>query len=127
MNKYKIAIALTAAAIGLSMSAQASLWDDEKHCAATAASGATPDSIIPACTAVITDGTGGPSVLASAYYNRGNAHYDQKDYALAIADYDHAILLKPKYPMALFNRGLAKLRSGDSTGGNADIAASKAM
>jgi tetratricopeptide (TPR) repeat protein len=68
-----------------------------------------------------------PPILAGAYYNRGNAYYDKKDFPQAIADYNHAILLKPHYPTAIFNRGLAKKRSGDSVGGDADIAASKAM
>ncbi|MDE2110845.1 MAG: tetratricopeptide repeat protein [Alphaproteobacteria bacterium] len=128
MSKHIPMIVLAALLAGWSsIPAKADLWQDEKHCAATAASGATPDSVLTACTAVIEDGTGGPAVLAGAYYNRGNAHYDKKEFALAIADYDHAILLKPNYPTALFNRGLAKLRSGDKAGGDADIAASKAM
>jgi tetratricopeptide (TPR) repeat protein len=100
--------------------------DNEKICAGTAADGYTPEAIIAACTNVI-ENANYPGILAGAYYNRGNAHYDKADFANAIADYDHALHLRPNYPTALFNRGLAKKRSGDSAGGDADIAASKAM
>ena len=91
-NRY-LAAAITAALTALTAPARASLWNDEKQCAGTAAQGITPDMVITACDAVIQDGTGGPGILAGAYYNRG----------------------------------LAKLRSGDKAGGDADIAASKAM
>ncbi len=120
-------LAAAVLAVALTTQAHADLAKDQETCAGTAAQGITPDMVIAACNAVILDGTGGAANLASAYYNRGNAYYDKKDYAHAIPDYDHALLLKPHYPTALFNRGLAKLRSGDKVGGNADIAASKAM
>ena len=127
MKKLTIFAAMSIATISLSTQAYADLAKDQKQCEGTAAQGFTPDNIIAGCKAVIDDGTGGPGVLSGAYYNRGNAYYDQKDFAHAIADYDHAILLRPHYPTALFNRGLAKKHSGDSAGGDADIAASKAM
>lgn len=120
-------LAAAVLAIALTTPAYADLVQDQVTCAGTAAQGITPDMVITACSAVIADGTGGATNLASAYYNRGNAYYDKKDYVRAIPEYDHALLLKPHYPLALFNRGLAKLRSGDKVGGNADIAASKAM
>ncbi|MGA7674744.1 MAG: tetratricopeptide repeat protein [Rhizomicrobium sp.] len=127
MKKLTVIAAIAAATIFFSTQAYADLAKDEETCASTAAQGVTPDMVITGCNSVIQDGTGGPSVLAGAYYNRGNANYDKKDFPHAIADYDHALLLKPKYPTAMFNRGLAKLRSGDKAGGDADIAASKAM
>lgn len=35
--------------------------------------------------------------------------------------------LNPKVSFSLYGRGLAKLKSGDTAGGNADIVAAKAM
>ena len=45
----------------------------------------------------------------------------------AIADYDTALRLKPKLAGSLYGRGLAKQRKGDQAGGEADIAAAKAI
>jgi tetratricopeptide (TPR) repeat protein len=61
------------------------------------------------------------------YNGRGGAYDDKKDYDRAIADYDQAIRLDPKYANAYYGRGLAKLKSGDTAGGNADIAAARRM
>jgi tetratricopeptide (TPR) repeat protein len=44
---------------------------------------------------------------ADAYYNRGLAHYDLKEYERAIEDYNKAIELDPNYVNAYYNRGLA--------------------
>jgi len=46
---------------------------------------------------------------------------------LAIADYDSALRLDRNLPTALYGRGFAKLKKGDTAGGNADIAAAQAM
>ena len=115
---------LIAAAALLPVQSQAA--DNGKTCAGTAAQGITPDMVIAACTDVIV-GADNPAALANVYYNRGNAYYDKGDFAHAISDYDHALNLKPDYQSALFNRGLAKKRSGNSAGGDADLAAAKAM
>jgi tetratricopeptide (TPR) repeat protein len=45
----------------------------------------------------------------------------------AIADYDAALKVYPGFPFALYGRGLTKLRKGDRAGGDADIAAAKAI
>src|SRR5262249_12857504 len=45
----------------------------------------------------------------------------------AIADYNAALRLNPKHASALFGRGKARLRNGESSGGNAYIAAAKAI
>lgn len=44
----------------------------------------------------------------------------------AIAQYDAALKLQPKQGWSLYGRGVAKVRRGDKTGGEADIAAAKA-
>ncbi len=44
-----------------------------------------------------------------AYYNRGIvSHYDDKNAAAALSDYNKAIKLKPDYKDALYNRGILK-------------------
>jgi tetratricopeptide (TPR) repeat protein len=43
----------------------------------------------------------------------------------AIDDYSEALQFNPKLASSLYGRGLAKLKKGDVTGGNADIAAAK--
>ena len=45
----------------------------------------------------------------------------------AVADYDEALKLNPKQAGSLYGRGLAKLKKGDAGGGEADIAAAKAI
>jgi tetratricopeptide (TPR) repeat protein len=45
----------------------------------------------------------------------------------AIASYDAALKHNPKIAFWLYGRGLAKLRKGDATGGNADLAAAEAI
>jgi hypothetical protein len=45
----------------------------------------------------------------------------------AIDDYNAALRINPMLASSLYGRGLAKLKKGDPTGGNADIAAAKAI
>jgi tetratricopeptide (TPR) repeat protein len=45
----------------------------------------------------------------------------------AIDDYSSALRLDPKLASSLYGRGLAKLKKGDTTDGNADIAEAKAI
>jgi hypothetical protein len=40
---------------------------------------------------------------------------------------ERALRFAPKLASSLYGRGLAKLKKGDTTGGNADIAAAKAI
>jgi hypothetical protein len=46
---------------------------------------------------------------------------------LAIDDYSSALRLDPNLASSLYGRGLAALKKGDRTIGNADIAAAKAI
>ena len=43
----------------------------------------------------------------------------------AIADYNAALKIDPKLAPALYGRGFAEIKKGNSAGGNADIAAAK--
>src|SRR5687767_8791976 len=51
-----------------------------------------------------------------AYYNRGKAKLNLKQFRGAIKDFDIAIKLRPKYGDAYNNRGIAKKKIGDVTG-----------
>jgi tetratricopeptide (TPR) repeat protein len=59
--------------------------------------------------------------------DRGNALYLAGKYDLAIADYDELVPLDPKAGDGLYGRGMAKMKKGDTAGGNADIVAAKAL
>ena len=54
--------------------------------------------------------------------SRSNAALPQ-----ALADYDAALAQNAKDADSLYGRGLAKLRSGDTARGNADLAAAKTI
>ncbi|HUO99763.1 MAG TPA: tetratricopeptide repeat protein [Rhizomicrobium sp.] len=127
MKAYLKAAFFAGVAALFSAQAPAQVTDDvQKKCAGTAAQGVTPDMVIEACSAIIREG-GSPALTSAAYYNRGNAEFDKKDFEKAVEDYTHAIGLRDNYASAMRNRGIAKLHLGDTAGGNADIAAAKAM
>ena len=58
---------------------------------------------------------------------RGEVSYMKGDNNRAIASYDESLQVKPNEARPLYGRGSAKLKRGDHTGGNADIAAAKAI
>jgi hypothetical protein len=45
----------------------------------------------------------------------------------ALADFSSALRLDPKLANSLYGRGFAKLKLGDASGGNADMAAATAI
>jgi len=53
--------------------------------------------------------------------------YRTGEFALAITDCDESLREYPKSAHALYVRGLAKHKTGDTPGGDADIAAAKAI
>jgi tetratricopeptide (TPR) repeat protein len=57
---------------------------------------------------------------AEAYFEQGNAKSQAGNKKGAIADYDRAIILKPKYPEAYYNRGNTKSELGDKQGAITD-------
>ncbi len=61
-----------------------------------------------------------------AYFNRATARVRLKEYEAAAADYDSALEIKNS-SISLFGRGVAKRHRGDIAGGDADIAAAKAL
>lgn len=66
---------------------------------------------------------GDPNTLSS----RGLMYLKLRRYEAAIADYDAALRINPGNPYSLFGRGFAKRMKGNLSGGDADIAAAKAM
>jgi tetratricopeptide (TPR) repeat protein len=57
---------------------------------------------------------------------RGDVQYALKNYPAVIADLDASLAAKPENAGALYVRGLARMRNGDTQGGQADVAAAKA-
>jgi tetratricopeptide (TPR) repeat protein len=66
---------------------------------------------------------GDSNTLAS----RGFIYFKMKRYQAAVADYDTELRANPGNPYSLFGRGMAKRMKGDSSGGDADIAAARAI
>ena len=68
-----------------------------------------------------------------AYYKRdyfkarGDAYSDKGGLDNAIADYSEAIKIDSNYARAFYNRGEAKKKIGDTTGGDADLAKAKEL
>ena len=58
-----------------------------------------------------------------AYYNRGNAYFDKRDYDRAIADFTQAIKLDPKDAFAIHDRGVAYYEKHDFERAIADFEA----
>jgi len=73
-----------------------------------------PDRVIRGCAAIIEQERRESVVLrAGAYGRRGVAYFRKGDLGRAIADYDQAIALDPKYSIAYHNRGYAYSHKGD--------------
>jgi tetratricopeptide (TPR) repeat protein len=66
-----------------------------------------PGIAITYCTQAIESGQLSGKGLAFAFYRRGNAYNEQRDYDRAIKDYDEAVRLNPKHANAFSNRGVA--------------------
>ena len=64
---------------------------------------------------------------AATYDSRGLVYLKLGQYDLAIEDYSSALRLQPRLSSALYGRGVAKLRKGDRSGGESDVAAAMAL
>lgn len=64
---------------------------------------------------------------STSYNNRGYCYLLLGQFKRAIEDYDRAVAMAPNSAGVLYMRGIAKLRSNDKPGGNADIAAAVAL
>ena len=50
---------------------------------------------------------------ANAYYNRGNAYYDKREYDRAISDFNQVLKIDPNDAKAYYNRGAAYCQKED--------------
>src|SRR4051794_21411179 len=101
--KWRYVSAVIAAMILPSHSALADQCDDLRE----------PEPRIAACTQSIHSGKWKGRNQAINYLNRGWAYGGKGDYERAIADYNQAISIHPKYALAYNNRGLAYYSKGD--------------
>lgn len=95
--------------------------DQAARCWVRAVRGRPLDRALADCNESLKANPGDQSILQSrcfVYYRMGN-------YSAAIADYEAAEKSHPRFDEAFYVGGLAKLRLGDTTGGNADIAAAR--
>ena len=83
---------------------------DVERCSATSAK---PDLAIQHCTQAIDSGKLTGETLAQMHYNRAIEYTAKNDHDRAIADYDAAIRINPKFADAHFNRGNAWGLKGD--------------
>ena len=73
----------------------------------------TAGSQIRGCTAVINSKAATSVGLAIAYNNRADAYISEGKYDLALADYDRAVVLNPRFAKAYNNRGVAYAKTGE--------------
>jgi hypothetical protein len=64
---------------------------------------------------------------SDAFTYRGMAYLMLNELDAAIVDFDAQLRIAPNEAMALFSRGVAKRKKADKAGGDADIAAAKAL
>jgi tetratricopeptide (TPR) repeat protein len=93
------------AAVALVLPSPAGAVDDRTLCD-NADQSSTLDNRIAGCTRMIASGRYQRHALAIVYYNRGNHWRAKREFAKAIADYDRAIGIDPKYADAYNNRGV---------------------
>ena len=86
-----------------------------------------PDVSIKACTALIKSGKEKQPSLGVLFEFRGNSYVAKRQYNLAIKDFDEAIRINPGNAEGVHNRSIAKRRSGDIAGADADLARAKTL
>src|SRR4051794_21100961 len=87
------------------------------------ASTSDPQGAVEACDRAIGSG----AHTAATYDSRALAHLKAGRTDAAIVDYEAALRIDPAFAAALYGRGLAKIRRGETVSGEADVAAAKAV
>jgi tetratricopeptide (TPR) repeat protein len=104
-------VTVTTAAMAFSSGASAQLSDMKRLC--SGGSEVPIEQKLSACTAMIESGQETPQNRAVAFERRGLALFAKKEYGRAIADYDQAVALNPRWLAAFINRGNAWQAKGN--------------
>lgn len=119
VGKIRFARAIAAAApvaaslsfISTGMAQQSALQAQDRMMCNDPKSG--DDETITGCSDLIKSGRDSKHTLAADFNNRGFAYYDKADYDRAIADYNQAIKLDPKFAQAYNGRCAAHNKKGE--------------
>ena len=102
-------------------------WPWASRCWARGIAGRMEEALADCNAALRIDPTDDTGTYQSAFTNRGVVRLKLKDYAAAIADFDAALKNDPHAARALYGRGVARKKTGDLKGGDADLAAAIAV
>ena len=126
-GKFLAGVALVAAALLAALTPAAAQYKSfEDACAGET----DPIMVKYACDSFLAERTASGRKLAWGLTNRGWGYFQtsaaiasNEYYGPALADFEAALKIDPKLTFALYGRGMARLKRGDTAGGNADIAA----
>jgi tetratricopeptide (TPR) repeat protein len=110
-NRVGIAQAILIAGLLFGTSAQAQIQGDVDRCVGKES--VSPESRIHSCTALIESKAYAGNELTFAFNSRGLAYYDNRDFDSAVASFNQAIALDPKFAPGYNNRALAYAALGD--------------
>ena len=100
---------------------EALLYND--RCWTRAIAGTEPDLALADCNKAIALRPNFTAALDS----RAFLQLKRGQFREALADYEAVLKESPKDPYSIFGRGIAKLRTGDTAGGNADLVTAAAL
>jgi tetratricopeptide (TPR) repeat protein len=98
-------------------------WPWSARCWARGVAGRLQEALADCNTALRIDPNEDEGTNQSAFANRGVVRLKLKDYDAAIADFDASLSHDPHLARALYGRGIARSKTGDAKGGEADLAA----
>jgi tetratricopeptide (TPR) repeat protein len=111
-----IALSALMALLALAVSPRPAVADDYDTCEKESG-----DVAIAACTRALATGRYKGRQLAAIYDNRGVEYAAKRDFDRAVADYDEAIRIDPKFAFPYSNRGDARRLNGDVEQALADL------
>ena len=97
------------------------------RCWARAAAGRELDLALADCNGALAIASQHGAEASNWLESRGFVYLRQGGYEAAIRDFDAALASRPKQPAAVYLRGIARIRKGESAAGRADIAAAQTM